>query len=239
MPEYLAPGLPDRPMDRGPQRENGNAPLPHSSSTARCLMRDSERDSTMRQMVFSRPHYFDGQLLTAKDFEAEQIYHLDKQRFRNRHVHGTGIVSGLRVRVGPDRSSIMVTPGYAIDAQGRDICVPCEVSITLPPQAKGISVWISYVEAAAMLTSGLQPSFEHDNLASRIEEGFEIEFILIPSPTRGQQPAPLPPPSKPDAWLLLGVLHHKGNTWRLDPKHPQPQPKSPQQRRHRDSGKLK
>ncbi len=172
----------------------------------------------MIHKVFSRPHFFDGRLLTAQDLQAEQAYHRDKARFRNLHLYGTGVFSGLQIGLSQDRSSIIVSPGYAIDPYGRDICVPCDVPIALPSRSGGLSVWIRYAETEAAQTPDLPSPLEHDNLSvnSQIEEGFETDFASIPPRASGQQPVP-PPSDKSDAWLLLGVLLRKGNIWRLKP----------------------
>lgn len=49
-------------------------------------------------------------------------------RFHNRHLHGWGIVCGLKVTCGPDdlgklRSHVTVSSGYAIDCDGNDVIV--------------------------------------------------------------------------------------------------------------------
>src|SRR5262245_53475392 len=133
----------------------------------------------MIHMVFKQPRFFDGRLLSAEDLQAEQTYYHEKARFRNLHLYGTGIVSGLRIRIGRDRSSIIISPGYAIDNYGMDICVPCDVPIALPPQSKRLSVWISYVEAETAPIPGPSSLLDHNNLSvnSQIEEGFEIDFV--------------------------------------------------------------
>lgn len=167
-----------------------------------------ERTSQMIHMVFTQPRFFDGRLLSAEDLQVEQTYYREKARFRNLHLYGAGIVSGLHIRIGQDRSSIIVSPGYAIDNYGRDICVPCDVPIALPPQSKSLSLWISYAEAETAPIPGPPSLLDHDNLTvnSQIEEGFEIDFVSVPARAGGQQPVSPPPPDKSDAWLLLGML---------------------------------
>lgn len=174
----------------------------------------------MTRIVFSRPRFFNGRLLTAQDLQTEQTYHRDKAKFLNLQLYGPGIVSGLRVGLSQDRSSIIVSPGYAIDPDGRDICVPCDTSIPIPPQSKGLSVWIRYAEAEGAPTPGLASLPETDNLSgnAKIEEGFDVDFASIPAGADGRQPILPPPPSeRSDTWVLLGVLLRKRNTWRLKP----------------------
>lgn len=70
-----------------------------------------------------RPNYFEGRLLTAQDFEAEQSYFLDGRRSDARRLHGSGVVCGLDVRPS-DGGGVVVEPGVAIDGLGREIVVP-------------------------------------------------------------------------------------------------------------------
>lgn len=80
-----------------------------------------------------RVNYFDGQMLTAADFAAEQSYLIDKLRAHNRLLHGYGTVCGLGVTpTGPPSGSVVVEPGVAIDCCGREIVLtePIEVDLS-------------------------------------------------------------------------------------------------------------
>ena len=186
----------------------------------------------MIHKVFSRPRFFSGRLLTAQGLQEEQAYHRDKAQFLNLQLYGTGIVSGLHIEIGQDRSSIIISPGYAIDTYGRDICVPCEVPIALPPNPKGLSVWIRYAEAEAAPIPELPSLIESDSplIHTQIEEGFEIDFASIPGRVGGQQPMIPPPSDTAGTWILLGVLLRKRNSWCLSPNQPRSQRKSQKSR---------
>jgi hypothetical protein len=67
-----------------------------------------------------RLNYFTHQFLTERDFNEEQAYHLEMRRRHNRFLHTWGVVEGLQVEKGENRE-VMVTPGFAIDTQGREI----------------------------------------------------------------------------------------------------------------------
>jgi len=70
-----------------------------------------------------RLRYFNGQLLTAEDLEAEQSYFLRGRRSDTRQLHGWGVVCGLGVT--PSGSGgVVIEPGLAIDGLGREIVVP-------------------------------------------------------------------------------------------------------------------
>ncbi|HEY9861899.1 MAG TPA: hypothetical protein V6D16_20545, partial [Candidatus Obscuribacterales bacterium] len=74
--------------------------------------------------VEKRPRYFDGQYLKVDDFVNEQEYHLDRQRRTSRFLHVAGILEGLQVTV--ENNTLRITPGAAIDDQGRQILLTNE-----------------------------------------------------------------------------------------------------------------
>jgi len=69
---------------------------------------------------FQRNRYYVGKLLTSADFQAEQDYYNNRERFMNSMMYGSGIVCGLSV-VSLDDLSILVESGMAIDGMGREI----------------------------------------------------------------------------------------------------------------------
>ncbi len=77
-------------------------------------------------LPFERNRYYAGKMLTSADFIAEQKYFLEKQRFLNNMMYGSGIVCGLGV-VSLDDLSILVESGVAIDGLGREIVVESSV----------------------------------------------------------------------------------------------------------------
>ena len=78
---------------------------------------------------FARNAYWTGKLMLARDFVDEQQYVVEKLRHHNQHLHGTGVVCGLKV-VPHDTEAcrkffVCIEPGTAIDCCGRDI-VMCD-----------------------------------------------------------------------------------------------------------------
>ena len=71
--------------------------------------------------VSNRYHF--GMLLGVADLEAEQAYHRGKMWLHNAWLHGTGVVWGLDVVIEADRNEVVVQPGLAIDAHGRELYV--------------------------------------------------------------------------------------------------------------------
>ncbi|MEH2546700.1 hypothetical protein V1283_003345 [Bradyrhizobium sp. AZCC 2262] len=73
---------------------------------------------------FFRVRYFSGKQMRLADYVDEQRYHAGKMRFHNEHLHGAGILCGLKVSLlDPCGLVIRVGKGAAIDACGREIVV--------------------------------------------------------------------------------------------------------------------
>ena len=67
-----------------------------------------------------RLNYFRHQFLNEKDFQDEQAYHLEMRRRLNRSLYSEGVIEGLQVERRSERE-VTITPGVAIDRQGREI----------------------------------------------------------------------------------------------------------------------
>lgn len=67
-----------------------------------------------------RVNYFLGMVLGVEDFRVEQEYHRNMRYLDNR-LHGYGTVEGLTVAA--DGDCVSVSPGWALDAQGREVVV--------------------------------------------------------------------------------------------------------------------
>jgi hypothetical protein len=74
-----------------------------------------------------RNNYYFGKLLTAEDLAVEQEYHR-RMRYLHNRILGWGIAEGLDVSVKPG-PTIVVSPGIAIDRQGREIVLPAKVRL--------------------------------------------------------------------------------------------------------------
>ena len=97
-------------------------------------MADANVNNRVRNSL-TRVRYFFGQLLTQRDLEAEQLFNLRLQRLIQRETFGTGTVRGLKVQPNLDGgpippTSVFITPGLAMDPDGRElllenaVCVP-------------------------------------------------------------------------------------------------------------------
>jgi hypothetical protein len=74
-----------------------------------------------------RLNYFTHQFLREQDFKDEQQYHLEMRRRHNRLFHSWGVAEGLEVHRKGERE-IAISPGVAIDGQGREIVLLTSVT---------------------------------------------------------------------------------------------------------------
>src|SRR5207244_9117084 len=87
----------------------------------------------MADDVTKRMKYFDRQFLRASDFQVEQAYHMDRHRRHTQLLHQPGVAKDLDVTGTADPTMVTVSPGTAIDSEGREIVV-------LVSQTKRVSV---------------------------------------------------------------------------------------------------
>lgn len=139
-----------------------------------------------------RPNYFAGQVLTADDFRAEQEYHRKKRQLLNRMLHGYGVVCGLRVVPARHPARVIVEPGLALDAAGREIVLPEPAEVDLAarpdgdarqerdPQAKRF-IALEYAERETDLAPVAAPGDEEARRPTRIEEGYRLSVRSEPT----------------------------------------------------------
>lgn len=80
----------------------------------------------MNEKPIERLNYYNGQRLEAKDLKLEQEYHIRMRRWLNKSLYIPGIAKGLGVRPEKDENGenthrVIVSPGLAIDNEGREI----------------------------------------------------------------------------------------------------------------------
>jgi hypothetical protein len=93
-----------------------------------------------------RVNYFSGRLLTAKDFQDEQDYGIERHRLHNRCLHGAGVICGLEVSVDAAQNRIHVSPGLALDCLGREIVLPEARLLSRPALPLALYLCIRYAE---------------------------------------------------------------------------------------------
>ena len=141
--------------------------------------------------ALTRVRFFSGRLLSADDFAAEQAYAREKRKLHNRFLCGSGIVSGLDVKVGT--GTITVSPGLALDPRGNEVVVDRPVEVALPKGQSGF-LSLAYREEETdpvPVAGGMQ--------AGRIKEVYTLSV----------EPAP-PPDTVPIAQLI-----RRSGRWRV------------------------
>jgi len=107
-------------------------------------MPKSKTDFT--NFVDARPNYFPGQFLLEDDFEVEQKYLIDRQKYHRQRIHVSGIVEGLEVEVIKDKQEVQIKSGSAINSNGDLIILKKDTSFSkFAPLTNG-ELYISYKE---------------------------------------------------------------------------------------------
>jgi len=147
-----------------------------------------------------RVNYVQGLVLGVDEFKQEQLYFLEHDRRHVRALHGYGTVNGLAVSVNEDVGGgnpvIAVSPGLALDRQGRSICVPAaqcgnlndwlrkQAETSGTPAAHGpVYVYVCYRECPTdevPIPSGPCKTGEESMQPSRIAESYLVKFDTQP-----------------------------------------------------------
>jgi hypothetical protein len=167
-----------------------------------------------------RNRYFFGRILSAEDFETEQRYFINRQKLHNRFLHGYGVVTGLQVTPSNDGSSpaVIVSPGYALDAQGNEIIVSTPQSGPLPEKGEVAYLCIRWAERETDYlpvpgnTTGSQDPAE----ASAIEEYAILEYECERPSIRQNKPDEEGPGAGNQNGIALARLIKKHGGWKID-----------------------
>ena len=133
---------------------------------------------------FERNRYYPGKMLTTADFKAEQGYHINKMRFMNSLLYGSGIVCGCGV-VSLDDLSIFIESGVVIDGSGREIIIDKSIVKKLSAiegfdklNSEKVCLCVRYEEKdihSVYAVSHKETDQEYE--FNRISEGYEI-FVV-------------------------------------------------------------
>ena len=132
-----------------------------------------------------RLKFYKGQVLTARDFNDQQEYHREKQRYLLRRFP-PGIIEGLGVecvKKGSDLGdfdAFLIAEGLAVDPDGNQIIVPeggVKVNVEgFKPEAPYLS--LRYLEKEEVVGDGLCGTNQKNN---RINESFETSWDKAPN----------------------------------------------------------
>lgn len=178
---------------------------------------------------FQRNRYYDGKPMFARDFAAEQEYHVDRLDTLARHVAGEGILDGLETTVVEEadgRLTVTVSAGLALDCCGRLLVVPDETERTLDdPGGNETNLYLVYGECVTETVplEGTEGACRTDCEYNRVLEVVDVvqdetapEFgtykripeVEFPDPTTTtlEDPAPL--------FRMAETFHENGGTVR-------------------------
>lgn len=159
---------------------------------------------------FERNRYFQGKLMTAHDMSTEQRYHASRLETVTRLVTGTGILSGLSIvdfEYDDGELHVTISPGVAIDGDGRPIVVRTPTTRTIPTgEGDYVSLYISYEEESKdpVPVPGVEATDGEESQESRILEIFE--FVATETPPNSTKTPPLvdlPDPDTVDDYSTL------------------------------------
>jgi hypothetical protein len=82
-----------------------------------------------------RLQFFNGQRLLASDLQGLEAFHREMRWLHNQSLHQPGIGNGFAVSGAKGAREVTIGPGYAIDAEGREIVLTRSQSEPVPPVA--------------------------------------------------------------------------------------------------------
>lgn len=92
----------------------------------------------------TRVRYFGGMYLCTDDFQTEQTYNVYARQLLNSGIFSPGVIEGLKVTYDRDASpwQVSVSPGRALDNEGRLLVLADSVRIDVGAMVKGPAYWI-------------------------------------------------------------------------------------------------
>lgn len=184
-----------------------------------------------RLVTLTRPHFYEGQVLTDLDLNALIDWVIAKRRLAGLR-EGWGVVTGLGVR--GDSTNVTVTPGYAVTPGGDDIVVEKETSVSTPRDDGVYDVLLTYEEVQEAQVEGQvdlgvaagstkqcceesTPQVQH---YAKTDEKFDLTTAPAkPDPVpKAFEDAKTVPADQRKEWLEKLVDENPGDSSRFDPK---------------------
>lgn len=109
-------------------------PVPSLVGPVRAFVADDVRDALVAAGALAidarrtRPRYFDGRFLAARDLSADQAYGDARQRDLAR-ASGSGVAAGLELTAGPGATELRIAPGFGVTPGGDVVVVPTELTV--------------------------------------------------------------------------------------------------------------
>jgi hypothetical protein len=117
---------------------------------------------------------YEGLPIDVPTWTAAHAYHETLQRLHNRALHGWGLVTGLEVLpTDPPSHAVVITPGVAVDRDGRIIHVPRRLRLQVSQVQPGpVCLVLRFAELPAPPTDGL-PS-------ARVSDSYQLLEVIAP-----------------------------------------------------------
>ena len=120
-----------------------------------------------------RINAFRGLMIDAGIWRDAHEYHRSQMRLHNLALHGWGIAHGLEVTLAPDRNTVVVQPGIAIDPAGNFIIIT-EPYLHRIEAARPGTVYL-VVQFSEILTGPNQPASDPYGQPTRVVEAYRIQ----------------------------------------------------------------
>ncbi|WP_396613692.1 hypothetical protein ACH9L7_18590 (plasmid) [Haloferax sp. S1W] len=148
---------------------------------------DSYSDSdTPALSQFQKNRFFKGKLMTPRDMQAEQAYHAERLHTINRFLNGKGIVHGIEVQSVTetgDGLDVTLTPGLALDGNGRPIVVEQPTTKSVPmPADDTVYLFLEFAEATmeTIPVPDTDGAVADDTAPNRTVESFTLTYRETP-----------------------------------------------------------
>jgi hypothetical protein len=164
--------------------------------------------------------YFYGRILGIEDFETEQKYFINRLKLHNRYLHGYGVVSGLQVTLSNAASSpaVIVSPGYALDAEGNDVLVSTPLRGPLPEKGEMAYLCIRWAERETdyLPMPGNPTGSQDPTEAASVEEYAILEYECERPSVRQNRPDEDGTGADNQHGIALARLIKKPGGWKID-----------------------
>jgi hypothetical protein len=107
-------------------------------------MPKSKTDFT--NFIDARPNYFPGQYLLEDDFETQQNYLINRQKYHRQSLYVSGIIEGLEIELIKDKQEVLIKSGSATNSNGDLIILKNDISFSKFTNLPVGELYISYKE---------------------------------------------------------------------------------------------
>lgn len=135
------------------------------------------------KLAIKRLRYFKYFFTQASDWLAEQLYHRGRQQRHNKHVHGWGIASGLRIQpTEPASLSVIIPAGLALDPDGEELLLENSqtLDLTSARPSSGTKTLYIALKYSEQNTDPVYVEATGNNEYTRVEEVTSVVILDAP-----------------------------------------------------------